>query len=183
MTWCSLNIKENCHVLVNQFHGNFSSRTLCCRKIKYVFTDVKRCFNASWGFKWFKLTLFTTEAQPTWSVLIVIDQTWLAGGCHPEWEFRPLSFSHSWTIQGPESTCWSGNCRCFTEIRPKLYMTYSRFFSDLEKSSPPLPGRYTTALPQRIKTDGKIGPLTNTMIYRTQRSNPYPKSGLLSRIA
>ena len=31
----------------------------------------------------------------------------------------------------------------------------------------PLPGRYTTALPQRIKTDGKIGPLTNTIIYRT----------------
>ena len=31
----------------------------------------------------------------------------------------------------------------------------------------PLPGRYTTAMPQRIKTDGKIDPLTNTMIYRT----------------
>ena len=31
----------------------------------------------------------------------------------------------------------------------------------------PLLGRYTTAMPQRIKTDGKIDPLTNTMIYRT----------------
>ena len=65
----------------------------------------------------------------------VIDQTWLGVRCHPEWEFKLLSFSHSCTIQGPESTCWSGNCRCFTEILPKLYMTYARFFSDLEKSS------------------------------------------------
>ena len=48
---CSLNIKENCHVLVNQFHGNFRSKTLGCRKIKYVFEVVKWCFNASWGLK------------------------------------------------------------------------------------------------------------------------------------
>ena len=24
--------------------------------------------------------------------------------CHPEGEFKPLLFSHSWTTQGPEST-------------------------------------------------------------------------------
>ena len=66
---------------------------------------------------------------------VILDQTWLGVRCHPEWEFRPLLFSHSWTIQGPESTCWSGNCRCFTEIWPKVYMTYAWFFPDFEKSS------------------------------------------------
>ena len=50
MIWCGLKNKENDHLLVNQFHGNF-------REIKSVFRDVKWCFNASWGFKglsWFK---------------------------------------------------------------------------------------------------------------------------------
>ena len=51
MTWCGLKIKENYHVLVNQFHWNFRSKTLSCRKIKYVFRDVKWCCNASWGLK------------------------------------------------------------------------------------------------------------------------------------
>ena len=51
MTWCGLKIKENYNVLVNQFHGNFRSKTLSCREIKYVFRDVKWCFNASWGLK------------------------------------------------------------------------------------------------------------------------------------
>ena len=41
--WCGLKIKENYHVLVNQLHGNFRSKTLSCRKIKYVFRDVKWC--------------------------------------------------------------------------------------------------------------------------------------------
>ena len=57
----------------------------------------------------------------------------LAGLVDPEWEFRLLLFSHSWTIQGPESTC-TGHCSCFTEIWPKVYMNYARFFSDLEKN-------------------------------------------------
>ena len=48
----------------------------------------------------------------------LIDQTWLGVRCHPEWEFRPLLFSHSWIIQGPESTCWSGNCdKCAISFR------------------------------------------------------------------
>ena len=33
-------IKENCHVLANQFHGNFRSKTISCRKIKSVFRYV-----------------------------------------------------------------------------------------------------------------------------------------------
>ena len=51
MIWCGVKIKENCYALVNQFHGNFRSKILCCRKIKSVFRDVKWCFNASWGLK------------------------------------------------------------------------------------------------------------------------------------
>ena len=44
-------IKENCHVLVNQFRGNFCSKTLSCRQINCVFRDVKWCSHASWGLK------------------------------------------------------------------------------------------------------------------------------------
>ena len=45
-------------VLVNQFHGNFHSKTLRYWTIMSVFRDVKWCFNASWGLK--GLTIFTT---------------------------------------------------------------------------------------------------------------------------
>ena len=47
-------IKENCHVLVNQFHGIFRSKTPSCREIQSVFRDVKWCSNASWGLKGLK---------------------------------------------------------------------------------------------------------------------------------
>ena len=46
LMWC-----RNCHLLINQFYGHFRSEALSCRKIKSVFRDVKRCFNASWGLK------------------------------------------------------------------------------------------------------------------------------------
>ena len=59
MTWCGLKIKENYHVLVNQFHWNFRSKTLSCGKIKSVFRDVKWCFNASWGLKGLTDVLFS----------------------------------------------------------------------------------------------------------------------------
>ena len=77
----------------------------------------------------------------------LFDQTWLGVRCHPEWEFRPLLFSHSWTIQGPESTC-TGHCSCFTDLWPKMYMTYARFFPIRKK-------------PQRIK---HFRPLSNEAI-------------------
>ena len=35
-----LKIKENCNVLVHQFHGNFRSKTLGRRRINYVFRDL-----------------------------------------------------------------------------------------------------------------------------------------------
>ena len=54
--WCGLKIKENFYVLVNQFHGNFCSKTLCCRKITSVFRYVKWCLNASRGLKGLKHT-------------------------------------------------------------------------------------------------------------------------------
>ena len=34
-------LKEKCHVLVKEFHGNFPSKTVSCRKIKSVSRDVK----------------------------------------------------------------------------------------------------------------------------------------------
>ena len=51
MTCSGLKIKENHHVLANQIHGNFHSKTLGCRKFKSDFRDVRWCFNASWGLK------------------------------------------------------------------------------------------------------------------------------------
>ena len=51
MTWCGWKIKNNCHVMLNQFHGNYHYKTLSCWKITSVFRDVKWCFNASWGLK------------------------------------------------------------------------------------------------------------------------------------
>ena len=63
MTRGGLKIKENCHVLLKHFHGNFRSKTLWCGKIKsvFIFRDVKWCFNASWGLKGLmvKVTLVT----------------------------------------------------------------------------------------------------------------------------
>ena len=41
MIRCGLKIIENCHVLVNQFHGNFRSKTPSYRKIRAVSRDVK----------------------------------------------------------------------------------------------------------------------------------------------
>ena len=46
-----------------------------------------------------------SSVNPQYTLTSLLDQTWLGVRCHPEWEFRSLSFSHSWTIQGPESTC------------------------------------------------------------------------------
>ena len=40
----------------------FRSKTLNCKKIKYVFRDVKWCFNASWGLKGLKLQLLIEVA-------------------------------------------------------------------------------------------------------------------------
>ena len=51
MTWSEWQMKENCYVLVKEFHENFHSKTLSYRKIKSVFSVVKWCFNASWGLK------------------------------------------------------------------------------------------------------------------------------------
>ena len=31
--------------------------------------------------------------------MALVDKTWVGVRCNPEWEFRPLLFSHSWTIQ------------------------------------------------------------------------------------
>ena len=55
MIWSGLKIKENCHILLNKFLGNFHSKTPSCRKSKSVFRDVKWCFNASWGLKGLKV--------------------------------------------------------------------------------------------------------------------------------
>ena len=46
------NIKENWHVLLKQFHGNFPSKSLSCGKINFFSgMYVKWCFNASLGLK------------------------------------------------------------------------------------------------------------------------------------
>ena len=51
MIWCGWGIKENCHVLVNQFHGNIHFKTSNYRKNKSISRYLKWCFNASRGLK------------------------------------------------------------------------------------------------------------------------------------
>ena len=51
--------------MVIQFHGNFSSKTLGCMKIKYVFRDVKWCFNALWELQGLKKHLVSTLQSST----------------------------------------------------------------------------------------------------------------------
>ena len=72
MIWCGLKIKENCYVLVNHFHGNFHSKTPSCRKIKSVFRDLRRCFNASWGLKRLKKKTFVLFGLHTSSSALLI---------------------------------------------------------------------------------------------------------------
>ena len=71
MIWCGLRIKENCHVLVSQLHGNIHFKTLGCREIKAVFRDVKWCFNVKttdafvqhWWKWWFNVHTISMLAQ------------------------------------------------------------------------------------------------------------------------
>ena len=56
--------EENCHVLVKQFHGNFRSKTLCCRTIRSVFRDVKWCFCQVNSFNPLTANLFNLNFRP-----------------------------------------------------------------------------------------------------------------------
>ena len=70
MIWCGLKIKEHYHVLVNQFHGNFRSKTLGCRKFKSVFRNIKLFLNASLGLKGLnRWPLRYLTLLPIWSTL------------------------------------------------------------------------------------------------------------------
>ena len=75
--WCDVKIKENCYALVNQVHRNFRSNTLCCRKIKSVFRDVKWCFNASWGLKQLTTTVCFRMKSVSLRVLMLKNQQYL----------------------------------------------------------------------------------------------------------
>ena len=79
MIWSGWKIQENYHVFVNQFLGNFRSKTLCCGKITCVFRDVKWCFNASWGLK--GLTHFKNSIDQLSVIIIIL-------------LYRPISTNH-----------------------------------------------------------------------------------------
>ena len=72
---CGLKIKENCHVLVNWFHGNFRFKTLGWRKMKSVLRDVKWCFNASLGLKELKCTCKRIYTNSTKITLLPLSTT------------------------------------------------------------------------------------------------------------
>ena len=73
MIWCGWKIKENCHVLVNQFHRDLHYETPGCTKIKCVFRDVKWCFNASWGLKGLKHLYISQENKGLYQFEIIIN--------------------------------------------------------------------------------------------------------------
>ena len=84
--WCGWLIKENCHVLVNQFHGKFRSKTLSCREIKSFsvtnFIEALRCYNLKichwleWSFSMIALSnknaagLQCSDSHLRWLVLL-----------------------------------------------------------------------------------------------------------------
>ena len=63
MIWSGWKLKEKCHILVSHLHGYFHSKTPIFRKIRSVFTNVKRWFNASWGLKGLMETVETLVFQ------------------------------------------------------------------------------------------------------------------------
>ena len=91
---------EYCHVLVNQFHGNFRSKTPSCWKIKPFSRDVKWCFNASWGLVWF---IFHCNANES-ALLFILDQQTeeaIEGDGSSQstgawWESGKSGWSHCW---------------------------------------------------------------------------------------
>ena len=90
MIWCGLKIKENYHVLVSQFKGNFRSKTLSFRKIKYVFRDVRWCFNASLGLKGLRVTWHRSNIHTAgWDLPV-----------RPQWSLHARSKSHGHILCG-----------------------------------------------------------------------------------
>ena len=96
MIWSEWKIKENCHVLANQFFGNFRSKTLGCWKIKPVFRDVKWCFNASCGLKGLRCELLP---QFLWQGESKISTLYRMPNCNSYmmklWYFKRLVIFHS----------------------------------------------------------------------------------------
>ena len=76
----------------------------------FIITDKKKAaeIQTKWPIKWLKL-----EGKMCTGYIMAVGKV-------------PLLFLHSWTTQEPESTCWSSNCRCFTEIWQKC--TLYRFW-------------------------------------------------------
>ena len=84
--------QRNCHVLINQFHRNFHSKTIACKKIKYVFRNVEWCLNVSWELKGLRVSLLTLK--PSWcpEAAFHVLGTWL--NCH---DFITVNwFSYIW---------------------------------------------------------------------------------------
>ena len=85
MTCSGWKIKENCHA------GNFPSKTIGCREIKFVLRDVKWCFNASWGLKGLRggyciVNKHVSSAEWWTSALdagLIFNQYWLTQRDHP----------------------------------------------------------------------------------------------------
>ena len=98
MICCGSKIKENCHVLVNQFHENIHSKSPSYRKIKSVFRDLKWSFNASWGLKVLRHTdvLSGLLVMHTWWVYYRYTTLCCDADSSPEELFAPatIAFLH-----------------------------------------------------------------------------------------
>ena len=149
MIWCGLKIKENYHVLVNQFQGHFRSKTLGCRKIKSVFRDVKWCFNASCGFKGLKrfpavvcmcrsneFTYISLTARH--NVKCVINKGYNTVQCnvemlpakHCQVKWREFFLSLKIYIYTSINSVWQSNCNfCIHFFIISFYLLWMSFYS------------------------------------------------------
>ena len=71
-----------------------------------------------------------TKWRPKWRKLggkCVLAILWLSVRCRPKGNLGLYYFHVAGLLRGQNQPVVSGNCRCFTEIWPKMYITYVRF--------------------------------------------------------
>ena len=161
MIWCGWKSIQTCHVLVNQFHGNFHPKTLSCRRIKSVFRDVKWCFNASWGLKGLMLVQRWTNIEPALVRRLVFTGGGGVGACrYPgtvecvSWCWTPWPRRPAWapvSLPTASPPClWSdgsGYCRTWTALW---------CLPPLPTASWPYPAAGITPGQQQVKIRGEL---------------------------
>ena len=150
MIWNGWKTKENCNVLVNQFHVNFNSKALSYRKIKSVFREVIWCFNASWGLKELKqlnICMWAMEHIFQFEIIINvlvsffrfiwIPVVWIYDHYKLFYSFSAVIYFRRQNLTSIDVRFWRfksvpwnddcRRCRCYSIITTKCVFKYSNF--------------------------------------------------------